>query len=40
MSVSVCVADSEGGGGMGVWNRYDPWRRSSVLGLITVTFPK
>lgn len=40
MSVSVCVADSDGGGGMGVWNGYDPWRRSSVLGLITVTFPK
>ena len=22
---------------MGVWNGYDPWRRGSVLGLITVT---
>ena len=40
VSVSPCVADSDGGGGVGVWNGYDPWRRGSVLGLITVTsFP-
>ena len=35
--VSVCVDDSDGGGGVGVWTGYDPWRRGSVLGLITVT---
>lgn len=35
--MSLCVADSDGGGGAGVWNGYDPWRRGSVLGLITVT---